>query len=96
MVQNSRDVLTALGMHLEVLDDPLTPPAGERPDNRESDGLARHLSDTLPLTAEDVARKLRLPFAEVLSRLTALELGGSVRRFGDGYVREPRKAVMAR
>src|SRR5205823_6598561 len=42
------------------------------------------------ITAE-IARKLRLPVAEVLGRLTALELDGAVRRHQDGYVRALRR-----
>jgi DNA processing protein len=88
LVQNARDVLAALGSGREVLDDPLQPPArlGLRSDHG-ADGLTKHLSDSLPRTAAELARKLDLGFAEVLARLTALELEGRVRRRGDGYVR---------
>lgn len=96
LVQNARDVLTALGRSGEVLDDPLRPPARlNLPSPPGPDGIVRHLTDTLPLTAADVARKLGLPFAEVLGRLTALELEGAVKRWGDGYVRLTRKAGRA-
>jgi DNA processing protein len=88
LVQNARDVLTALGRQMEVLDDPLSPADRASPASpRGRDALTAHLSDTLPLAAEDLARKLSLPFAEVLSRLTALELDGCVKRHGDGYLR---------
>src|SRR5205807_10373874 len=73
LIQNARDVLAALDITREVLDDPL--PA---PDSlgfalpRERDGILSHLSDVLALSAAEVARKLQLPIPEVLSRLTAL------------------------
>jgi predicted Rossmann fold nucleotide-binding protein DprA/Smf involved in DNA uptake len=87
-VQNARDVLAALGTVQEVLDDPLAPPQSLgviAPSGR--DGIVAHLSDVLPLSAAEIARKLQLPVAEVLVRLTALELDGAVRRHHDGYVR---------
>jgi DNA processing protein len=92
LVQNARDVLAALGHSQEVLDDPLrlpgrlgvTSPAGR-------DGLLRHLSDTLPISAATLARKLGLGFAEALARLTAMELEGSVARRGEGYIRRIRR-----
>lgn len=88
LVQNSRDVLASLGVVQEVLDDPLSAPRGfgfSPP--RERDGIVSHLSDVLALSAAEIARKLHLPVAEVLGRLTALELDGAVRRHHDGYVR---------
>jgi DNA processing protein len=88
LAQNARDVLAALGEVQEVLDDPLAPPQSlgiEAPSGR--DGIVAHLSDVLPLSAAEIARKLQLPVAEVLVRLTALELDGAVRRHHDGYVR---------
>jgi DNA processing protein len=88
LVQNARDVLAALGAVQEVLDDPLAPPqslGAVAPSGR--DGIVAHLSDVLPLSAAEIARKLQLPVAEVLVRLTALELDGAVRRHHDGYVR---------
>jgi DNA processing protein len=88
LVQNARDVLAALGAVQEVLDDPLAPPQSlgiDAPSGR--DGIVAHLSDVLPLSAAEIARKLQLPVAEVLVRLTALELDGAVRRHHDGYVR---------
>ena len=88
LVQNARDVLAALGVIREVLDDPLTAPSrlgfALAP---ERDGILAHLSDVLALSAGDIARKLQLPVAEVLGRLTALELDGAVRRHQDGYLR---------
>ena len=51
------------------------------------DGILSHLSDVLALSAAEIARKLQLPVAEVLGRLTALELDGAVRRHQDGYIR---------
>ncbi len=92
LAQNARDVLAALGATQEVLDDPLAPPknlgAVLAPGR---DGILSHLSDVLALTAAEIARKLQLPVAEVLGRLTALELDGAVRRHQDGYVRALRK-----
>ena len=92
LVQNARDVLALLGHGQEVLDDPLRPPArlGLASTGRR-DGLLVHLSDTLPTSAADLARKLGLGFAEALARLTSLELEGSVSRRGDGYIRRMRR-----
>lgn len=92
LVQNSRDVLAALGAAHEVLDDALKPPArlGIRlPAAR--DGILGHLSDVLALSAAEVARKLQLPLPEVVGRLTALELEGAVRRREGGYVKALRR-----
>lgn len=92
LVQNSRDILAVLNLGGEVLDDPLIAPQriGIRlPAAR--DGLLSHLSDVLALSAADLARKLQLPISEVLGRLTALELDGSVQRRGDGYLRSLRR-----
>ena len=92
LVQNARDVLAALELGGEVLDDPLAAPKGLgfqlRP---ERDGILSHLSDVLALNAAELARKLQLPVAEVLGRLTALELDGAVRRQQGGYVRALRR-----
>jgi DNA processing protein len=88
LVQNARDVLAVLGLMNEVLDDPLSPPKGLGVTlSAGRDGILSHLSDVLALSAADIARKLQLPVAEVLGRLTALELDGAVRRHHDGYVR---------
>jgi len=92
LVQNARDVLAALGVGREVLDDPLGAPPrlGFRlPEGR--DGILVHLSDVLAVSAAELARKLDLPVAEVLGRLTSLELDGAVRRHGTGYVRALRR-----
>jgi DNA processing protein len=93
LVQNARDVLAALGVTQEVLDDPLAPPKslGITPPSGR-DGILAHLSDVLPLSAAEIARKLQLPVAEVLVRLTALELDGAVRRHHDGYLRALRSS----
>ena len=92
LVQNSRDVLAAAGRGGEVLDDPLkAPPRLGIRLGAGRDGMLNHLSDVLALNASEIARKLGLPIAEVLSRLTALELDGAVRRRGDGYVRALRR-----
>ncbi len=92
LVQNARDVLAVLHPGREVLDDPLAAPASLgfklRP---ERDGILSHLSDVLALTAAELARKLQLPVAEVLGRLTALELDGAVQRHQGGYVRSLRR-----
>ena len=88
LAQNARDVLGALGATPEVLDDPLKPPAGlgvQPPAGR--DALLKHLSDVLPVDPGALARKLGLPVAEVLSRLTALEMAGEARRRGSGFLR---------
>jgi DNA processing protein len=92
LVQNARDVMVALELGGEVLDDPLKAPESLgirlRP---ERDGILFHLSDVLALNAAEIARKLQLPIAEVLGRLTALELDGAVRRHQGGYVRALRR-----
>jgi DNA processing protein len=92
LVQNARDILAVVGRGGEVLDDPLLLPErlgfALRP---ERDGMVAHLSDVLALSAADLARKLQLPVAEVLGRLTALELDGVVRRQEAGYVRALRR-----
>ncbi|HZK73802.1 MAG TPA: hypothetical protein VFD88_07370, partial [Clostridia bacterium] len=92
LVQNARDVLTVLGLGGQVLDDPLRAPDrlgfALRP---ELDGIVAHLSDVLALSAADIARKLQLPGAEVLGRLTALEMDGAVRRHEAGYIRALRR-----
>lgn len=92
LVQNARDVLATLGLVREVLDDPLaTPDRFGFALPAERDGILSHLSDVLALSAADIARKLQLPVAEVLGRLTALELDGAVRRHQDGYLRSLRR-----
>jgi DNA processing protein len=88
LVQNARDVLAALGVGREVLDDPLGAPSRlgfSLP--AERDGILIHLSDVLAVSTAELARKLHLPVAEVLGRLTSLELDGAVRRHGAGYLR---------
>jgi DNA processing protein len=92
LVQNARDVLAVLKITGEVLDDPLKAPSHlgiSLPAQR--DGILSHLSDVLALNSAELARKLQLPVAEVLGRLTALELDGAVRRHQDGYVRALRR-----
>jgi DNA processing protein len=88
LVQNARDVLATLRSGDEVLDDPLRPPVSlgvaEPPG---PDALVRHLSESAPAEAGDLARKLSLPFPDVLRRLTGLEMEGRVKRHGSGYVR---------
>jgi DNA processing protein len=88
LVQNARDVMAELGAGREVLDDPLAVPKDLGVTlSPGRDGILSHLSDVLALNAAEIARKLQLPVAEVLGRLTALELDGAVRRHRDGYVR---------
>lgn len=92
LVQNARDVLSVLNLSAEVLDDALKTPRrlGFRlPAHR--DGILSHLSDVLALNPAELARKLQLPIAEVLGRLTALELEGAVKRHPAGYVRALRR-----
>jgi DNA processing protein len=92
LVQNARDVLAALGVRLEVLDDPLKPPAGVGFEPaRARDGLLIHLSEAMAVNAAELARKVQLPVAEVVGRLTSLELEGAVRRHAGGYVRALRR-----
>jgi DNA processing protein len=92
LVQNARDVLAALRLDREVLDDPLATPKElgfKLPTHR--DGILSHLSDVLALNAAEIARKLQLPISEVLGRLTALELDGAIERHQGGYVRALRR-----
>ena len=88
LVQNARDVLAVLGTHLEVLDDPLAAPdrlGPAAPAGR--DPILGHLSDVLPFEPGVLSRRLRLPLAEVVARLSGLELEGLVERTPAGYVR---------
>jgi DNA processing protein len=92
LVQNARDVLAALGIEREVLDDPLQAPWSAGVELATArDGLVLHLSETMSVSASELARKVGLPVAEVLGRLTSLELEGAVRRHGSGYIRSLRK-----
>ncbi len=92
LVQNARAVLAVRTRGGEVLDDPLQPPPslGVRLESPR-DGILSHLSDVLAVNAAELARKLQLPIAEVLGRLTALELDGRIKRHQDGYVRALRR-----
>jgi DNA processing protein len=92
LVQNARDVLSALGATLEVLDDPLRPPAslGVAAPNGE-DGMVGHLSEVLSMAPAELARRLSLPLPEVIGRLARLELQGRVARRGAGFVRLTRR-----
>jgi DNA processing protein len=92
LVQNARDVLAALKVGQEVLDDPLkTPKRVGFELGRSGDGIVIHLSETMAVSATEIARKLQLPIAEVLGRLTSLELEGAVKRHGPGYIRALRR-----
>jgi DNA processing protein len=92
LAQNARDVLACLGRSIEVLDDPLKAPSRLGLETvAPRDGLIAHLSDTLPMNAEELARKLAVGFPEVLARLSRLELEGIVARQGSGYVRLVRR-----
>ena len=93
LVQNARDVLAALKVpRSEVLDDPLkTPQRLGFELGRDADGIVIHLSDTMAVSAAELARKLQLPIAEVVGRLTSLELEGAVRRHDAGYLRSLRR-----
>lgn len=76
-----------------MLDDPLAAPKSLAFGLRaEREGILIHLSDGLAVSAADLARKLHLPIAEVLGRLTSLELDGAVRRQQAGYVRALRSS----
>jgi DNA processing protein len=93
LVQNARDVLAVLHVAREVLDDPLRPPGRIGFElGRSQDGIVVHLSETMAVSAAELARKLQLPIAEVVGRLTSLELEGAVRRHQAGYVRALRRA----
>jgi len=88
LVQNARDVLAVVGSAFEVLDDQLRPPLSLGiAEPAGPDALTRHLSESAPCEAGELARKLSLPFPDVLRRLTALKMEGRVRRHGSGYVR---------
>jgi len=92
LVQNARDVLAALHVDREVLDDPLKPPGRTGFElGRAADGLVLHLSETMAVGAAELARKLQIPIADVVGRLTSLELEGAVRRHGSGYLRALRR-----
>src|SRR5207302_411833 len=96
LVQNARDVLSELGGWGEVLDDPLLPPPSlgvESPRPPGRDGMLRHLSDVLAVEPGQLARRLGLSFAEVMSRLGKLELEGRVSRQGAGYVKVHRRGT---
>jgi DNA processing protein len=94
LVQSVRDVLAELSGPEAVLDDAMRPPdrLGLEPQAapRGRDGLLRHLSDAYPVEPGHLARKLGLAFPEVMARLTRLELDGTVRRRGAGYLKVQR------
>src|SRR5207247_931975 len=60
LVQNARDVLAALELGGEVLDDPLRAPESLGIQLRPArDGIVSHLSDALALDGPEIARKLQ-------------------------------------
>jgi DNA processing protein len=88
LVQNARDVLAELHGPSSVLDDPLRPPARLGVEAAQpAKGLLRHLADGVVTEPGRLAARLGLPVGEVLGRLSALEIEGSVRRQGCGYVK---------
>jgi DNA processing protein len=90
LVQNARDVLAELSGPGEVLDDPLGVPdrLGVAPARGDAgDPLLGHLDDSLAVDAGQLSRKLGLPFADLVARLSKLELEGRVTRRGAGYVK---------
>jgi DNA processing protein len=90
LVQNARDVLAELSGPGEVLDDPLGVPdrLGVAPARGDGgDPLLGHLDDSLAVDAGQLSRKLGLPFADLVARLSKLELEGRVTRRGAGYVK---------
>jgi DNA processing protein len=89
LAQNARDVLAELRQPVEVLDDPLRPPAelGLAAPEGGLDGLVRHVPDGVSVDPGSLARRLDLPISEVVARLTRLELSGHVRQTAAGYER---------
>jgi DNA processing protein len=90
LVQNARDVLAELSGPAEVLDDPLGVPSRlgiAQPAPASSDPVLRHLNDSLARDPGELARKLGLPFGDLVARLSRLELEGRVVRRGAGYVK---------
>jgi DNA processing protein len=90
LVQNARDVLAELSGLGEVLDDPLAVPdrLGVAPPGAgRGEPLLGHLDDSLAVDPGQLSRKLGLPFADLVARLSRLELEGRVTRRGAGYVK---------
>ena len=90
LVQNARDVLAELSGPGEVLDDPLGVPRRleiAQPAAGPLDPLLRHLDDCLAHDPGELSRKLGVPFGELVTRLSRLELEGRVIRRGAGYVK---------
>ncbi|PZR90655.1 MAG: DNA-protecting protein DprA [Candidatus Nephthysia bennettiae] len=89
LVQNARDVLAEISGPGEVL--PLGVPGrlgiASPPAAGASDPLLRHLDESLAYDPGELARKLRIPFGELVARLSRLELEGRVVRRGAGYVK---------
>jgi predicted Rossmann fold nucleotide-binding protein DprA/Smf involved in DNA uptake len=87
-VQNARDVLAELHGPSSVLDDPMRPPGRLAVESSlPAKGLLRHLADGVATDPGRLAARLGLPVGDVLGRLSALEIEGSVRREGGGYVK---------
>jgi DNA processing protein len=89
LVQNARDVLAEIGGSGEVLDDPLGVPGrlGIAQPAGPAEPLLRHLDESIAYDPGELARKLRMPFGELVARLSRLELEGRVVRRGAGYVK---------
>jgi DNA processing protein len=90
LVQNARDVTAELCGPGEVLDDPLAVPdrlGVAAPGAGLQEPLLGHLDDSLAVEPGQLSRKLGLPFAELVARLSKLELEGRVTRRGAGYVK---------
>jgi DNA processing protein len=91
LVQNARDVLAEISGSGEVLDDPLGVPGrlaiAQPPAAGTADPLLKHLDESLAYDPGELSRKLRMPFGELVARLSRLELEGRVVRRGAGYVK---------
>lgn len=87
MVQGIEDVLEELGPMYAALASSRAPaaPAAEHREREEPELLAL-IGDT-EVPVDDLARLSGLPVADLLARLSALELAGTVRRGASGYYR---------
>jgi DNA processing protein len=82
VVLEAADLLVALGLGAERGVDGPVPPAGLAPGE---DRVWRSLAGLGPASAEELARRTRLPAAKLLEALSLLELAGHVKRDGEGY-----------